>query len=203
MSFIVTIAASSGYSPGGAAVLSYAQRTLRRFGARVDAVVLPEPRVLGLKWCRSGIAAELRNERALLARADGVMIAAPGSSEGYACILEEFLGLFPAATLLGERVLPLVAGGRRSHLSLLEAVLSPALGSLGPCNLLPGVQIPDAHVFLGHGGSLILDEVAEDQLLQSLATLATASPMSAWSGHASDRNTVPLSSASAQGRIAC
>jgi FMN reductase len=110
----------------------------------------------------------LEQPKALLEKADGVIIATPIYKAAYTGVLKAFLDLLPQKALSGKVVLPLATGGTIAHLLAVEYALKPVLSELGARHLLGTVYAVDKQIQRQADGSLQLDEEIEQRLKDAL-----------------------------------
>jgi FMN reductase len=83
---------------------------------------------------------------ALIARAQGVLVATPIFKASFSGLLKVFLDLLPQFGLAGKVVLPLATGGSPAHVLALDYGLRPVLQSMGARHIVQGVFVPSSQV---------------------------------------------------------
>lgn len=116
----------------------------------------------------------LEHPKALLAKADAVIIATPIYKAAYTGLLKAFLDLLPQKALLGKVVLPIATGGTLAHLLAIDYALKPVLSELGARHLLGGVYAVDKQIQWLGDGKAQLDEEIDQRLKHSLHDLVEA-----------------------------
>ncbi len=106
----------------------------------------------------------LEEPKALLANANGVIIATPIYKAAYTGVLKAFLDLLPQKSLTGKPVLPIALGGTIAHLLAIEYALKPVLSELGARHILATVYAVDKQVQRQPDNSVILDEEIDQRL---------------------------------------
>jgi FMN reductase len=115
----------------------------------------------------------LEQPKALLEKADGVIIATPIYKAAYTGVLKAFLDLLPQKALLGKVILPIATGGTLAHLLAIDYALKPVLSELGARHLLGGVYAVDKQIQSLADGTQ-LDEEIDQRLKHSLRDLVEA-----------------------------
>ena len=115
----------------------------------------------------------LEQPKALLEKADGVIIATPIYKAAYTGVLKAFLDLLPQKALAGKVVLPIATGGTIAHLLAIDYALKPVLSELGARHLLGGVYAVDKQIQLQADGTQV-DEEINQRLKHSLHDLVEA-----------------------------
>ncbi|BAC90706.1 NADPH-dependent FMN reductase [Gloeobacter violaceus] len=116
----------------------------------------------------------LDGPKALLEKADGLIIATPIYKAAYTGLLKSFLDLLPQKALLGKAVLPIATGGTIAHLLAIDYALKPVLCELGARHLLGGVYAVDKQIQRQADGSTVLDEEIDQRLKHSVGDLVKA-----------------------------
>jgi len=121
---------------------------------------------------------ELQAAKALLARAEAIVIATPIYKAAYSGLLKSFLDILPQDGLEGKIVLPVATGGSQSHMLALDYGLRPVLASLSARHVLPSIYATDAQVIWTEAQGLQVDDAISKRvqdgshlLLESLLSL--------------------------------
>lgn len=170
MSGVVMIAGSTSHPSKSHALLEYAESVLECEGFQTHSVVVrnlpPEDLVFG----RFNSPA-LRQVKARLAQAQGVIIATPIYKAAYTGVLKAFLDLLPQTALAGKLVLPIATGDASYGLPTIDYALRPILSALGARYVLESVYVPDAQACWTEAGNLQLALEAEQHLKSALHAL--------------------------------
>lgn len=151
------------------AVIAMAEELLVREGFEVHHVnvgELPPEDLIHTKFESEAIV----KANALVAGADGVIVASPVYQASYTGVLKTFLDLVPQKGLAGKVALPLFIGGSLAHLLSIDYSLKPVLSVLGARHILGGVYTVDSQVARTEGGGFdIADELKlrlEDSVIE-------------------------------------
>jgi FMN reductase len=165
MALIVTV---SGSPSSTSRTLLLARHLTARLDAQGWETALINVRDLpaeDLLWA-NGHAPRIRDAAALLARADGVIIATPVYKAAYAGALKSFLDLLPQYALVGKTVLPIATGGSLAHVLSIDYALRPVLASLGARHVTGGYFFLDQQLVRSgdpSGERLYIDPVAVER----------------------------------------
>ncbi|MBD2101645.1 NADPH-dependent FMN reductase [Leptolyngbya sp. FACHB-261] len=170
MANILAIAGSPSHPSRTYGLLEYAAKLLQDEGLHIDIVSARDFPAEDLVFGRYDSPA-LEPVKALLEKADGVIIATPIYKAAYTGVLKAFLDLLPQKVLLGKTVLPLATGGTLAHLLVIDYALKPVLSELGARHLLGGVYAVDKQIQRQADGSVQLDEEIDQRLKHSLRDL--------------------------------
>jgi FMN reductase len=142
MPLIVTITGSPSASSRTAALAQHVALQLAAHGfdlASINVRDLPAGDLLTARTESPALAAAL----ALVARADGLVIATPIYKASYTGAIKAFLDVFPHLGLAGKIVLPLATGGTLAHVLALDYALRPVLAALGNPLVTAGLFVHD------------------------------------------------------------
>jgi FMN reductase len=167
MANILAIAGSPSHPSRTYALVEYATQTLQQEGFHTDIISVRDLPAEDLVFGRYD-SPVLEQPKALLEKADGVIIATPIYKAAYTGVLKAFLDLLPQKALSGKVVLPLATGGTIAHLLAVEYALKPVLSELGARHLLGTVYAVDKQIQRQADGSLQLDEEIEQRLKDAL-----------------------------------
>lgn len=167
MANILAIAGSPSHPSRTYGILEYATQLLQQQGLQTDILSARDLPAEDLVFGRYDSPA-LEQPKALLEKADGVIIATPIYKAAYTGLLKAFLDLLPQKALLGKVVLPIATGGTLAHLLVIDYALKPVLSELGARHLLGGVYAVDKQIQRQADGSVQLDEEIEQRLKHSL-----------------------------------
>ena len=173
MANILAIAGSPSHPSRTYGLVEYAAQLLQPEGFQVDIVSARDFPAEDLVFGRYDSPA-LEPVKALLAKADGVIIATPIYKAAYTGLLKSFLDLLPQKALLGKVILPIATGGTIAHLLAIDYALKPVLSELGARHLLGGVYAVDKQIARQPDGSFQLDEEIDQRLKHSLHDLVAA-----------------------------
>jgi FMN reductase len=117
---------------------------------------------------------------ALVAAADGIVVASPIYKAAYSGLLKTFLDVLPQFALRNKVILPLATGGSVAHVLAIDYAFRPVLSSLDPLHVVNGLFILDKQITLLESGDVQLQpEVDErlnaviDQFLRGLQRVAS------------------------------
>ncbi|WGV28142.1 NADPH-dependent FMN reductase [Halotia branconii] len=173
MTNILAIAGSPSHPSRTYAILEYAAKLLQQQGLDVDIISVRDFPAEDLVFGRYDSPA-LEQPKALLEKADGVIIATPIYKAAYTGVLKAFLDLLPQKALSGKVILPIATGGTIAHLLAVEYALKPILSELGARHILASFYGVDKQIQLETDGSLQLDEDIEQRLNDALKELIEA-----------------------------
>lgn len=173
MTNIVAIAGSPSHPSRTYGILEYAAKLLQQQGLNVDIISVRDFPAEDLVFGRYDSPA-LEQPKALLAKADGVIIATPIYKAAYTGVLKAFLDLLPQKALSGKVVLPIATGGTIAHLLAVEYALKPILSELGARHILASIYEVDKQIQQQTDGSLQLDEDIEQRLNDALKEFVKA-----------------------------
>ncbi len=167
MAYILAIAGSPSHPSRTYGLLEYAAKILQPEGFQTDIISVRDLPAEDLVFGRYDSPA-LQPSKALLQKADGVIIATPIYKASYTGVLKAFLDLLPQRALAGKVVLPIATGGTIAHLLAIEYALKPVLSELRARHLLGGVYAVDKQLILQPDGSLQFDEEIDGRLKEAL-----------------------------------
>ena len=170
---ILAIAGSPSHPSRTYGVLEYATQCLQPAGFQSDIVSVRDFPAEDLVFGRYDSPA-LNPVKALLEKADGVIISTPIYKAAYTGVLKAFLDLLPQKALHGKVVLPIATGGTIAHLLAIDYALKPVLSELGARHLLGGVYAVDKQIQRHDDGSIQLDEDIDQRLKHSLRDFVAA-----------------------------
>ncbi len=169
---ILAIAGSPSHPSRTYGILEYASTLLQQEGFHTDIISVRDFPAEDLVFGRYDSPA-LEQPKALLEKADGVIIATPIYKAAYTGVLKAFLDLLPQKALLGKVVLPIATGGTLAHLLAIDYALKPVLSELGARHLLGGVYAVDKQIQWSDGKAQV-DEEIDQRLKHSLHDLVIA-----------------------------
>lgn len=173
MSNILAIAGSPSHPSRTYGLVEYANKLLQQEGFHTDTISVREFPAEVLVHGRYDSPA-LEEPKAILEKADGVIIATPIYKAAYTGLLKAFLDLLPQEALRGKAVLPIATGGTIAHLLAIDYALKPVLSELKARHVLGGVYAVDKQLQLQTDGSLLVDEETDQRLKHSLRDLVEA-----------------------------
>lgn len=144
MARVVVLAGSPSARSKTASVLGRIALRLVDRGHRVRTVVvreLPPAALLGADTTDPAVAEVV----AVIADAQGLVVASPVYKAAYTGLLKALLDLLPQHALAGKAVLPLVTGGTPAHVLALDYALRPVLSSMG-AHVGQGYFLLDQHI---------------------------------------------------------
>ncbi|WP_338447982.1 NADPH-dependent FMN reductase [Niallia oryzisoli] len=151
-------------------VVDYVAEQINQQGCQVDhidVVDLPAEDLLHANWNSAVIKAA--NQQ--IADADAVIIATPIYKASYTGILKAFLDLIPEKGLENKVLLPIIMGGTKAHLLMMEYALKPVLSVLGANHIEAGVFIHDSQALWTEDGKVTLEEEVNNRLTASVEKL--------------------------------
>ncbi|MDF5713966.1 MAG: NADPH-dependent FMN reductase [Rhizonema sp. NSF051] len=167
MAYILAIAGSPSHPSRTYALLEYAKKILQQDSFQTDIISVRDLPAEDLLFGRYDSPA-LEQPKALLEKADGVIISTPIYKAAYTGVLKTFLDLLSQRALAGKVVLPIATGGTIAHLLAIEYALKPVLSELRARHLLGGVYAIDKQIQVQEDGSLQLDEEIDQRLKDAL-----------------------------------
>lgn len=167
MANILAIAGSPSHPSRTYSLVEYATKLLQQQGYNIDIISVRDFPAEDLIFGRYD-SPNLEQPKALLEKAQGVIIATPIYKAAYTGLLKSFLDLLPQKALLGKIVLPIATGGTIAHLLAVDYALKPVLTELGGRHILGGVYAVDKQIQRQQDGSIQLDEEIEQRLQHSL-----------------------------------
>ncbi len=118
---------------------------------------------------------------ALVAAADGIVVASPVYKAAYSGLLKTFLDVLPQFALRDKVVLPIATGGSIAHVLAIDYALRPVLSSLDPLHVVNGLFVLDKQITVLESGDVQLDEDVDqrlngviEQFLRGLQRVASA-----------------------------
>ncbi|WP_341526107.1 NADPH-dependent FMN reductase [Nostoc sp. UHCC 0302] len=163
MTNILAIAGSPSHPSRTYGILEYSSKLLQQQGLHVDIISARDLPAEDLVFGRYDSPA-LEQPKALLAKADGVIIATPIYKAAYTGVLKAFLDLLPQKSLTGKVVLPIATGGTIAHLLAVEYALKPILSELGARHILATIYAVDKQLERLPDGSVQPDAEIEQRL---------------------------------------
>lgn len=173
MTHILAIAGSPSHPSRTYSIVEYASNLLKQEGLDIDIISVRDLPAEDLIYGRYDSPA-LEQPKALLAKADGVIISTPIYKAAYTGVLKTFLDLLPQKSLNGKVILPIATGGSIAHLLAIEYALKPILGELGARHILATVYAIDKQIQRQEDGTLLLDEELEPRLKDVLREFVKA-----------------------------
>lgn len=173
MANILAITGSPSHPSRTHGLVEYANTLLRQEGLHTDTLSVRDFPAEVLIYGQYDSPA-LEQPKALLAQADGVIIATPIYKAAYTGLLKAFLDLLPQEALRGKVVLPIATGGTLAHLLAIDYALKPVLSELKARHLLGGVYAVDKQIQLQSDGSVQVDDDIDQRLKHSLHDLVEA-----------------------------
>jgi FMN reductase len=101
---------------------------------------------------------------ALVAAADGIVVATPIYKAAYSGLLKTFLDVLPQFGLRGKVVLPLATGGSIAHVLAIDYALRPVLSSLDPLHVVNGLFVLDKQITVLEAGGIQLEPDVDERL---------------------------------------
>ncbi|OUL28439.1 FMN reductase (NADPH) [Nostoc sp. T09] len=173
MPHILAIAGSPSHPSRTYSLLEYASKILVQQGFTVDIISVRDIPAEDLAFGRYDSPA-LEKPKAILAKADGVIIATPIYKAAYTGVLKAFLDLLPQKALAGKVIVPLATGGTIAHLLAIEYALKPVLSELGGRHILSTIYSVDKQIQVQPDGSIQLDAEIAQRLQDVLHDLVKA-----------------------------
>ena len=157
MSRVLLIGGSPSRSSRGAALLGRIERRAAGRGHTVQTLEVRDLPPAELTAAARDSQA-LNDAAALVAAADGVVIASPVYKAAYTGLLKCFLDILPTDTALrGKVAFPIVTAAAPTHVLALDFALKPVLGALGASKILAGFWTLDSQYETGPGGVMALN----------------------------------------------
>ena len=178
MTHILAIAGSPSHPSRTYGILLYTAKLLEQEGLHVDIISARDLPAEDLVFGRYDSPA-LEQPKALLAKADAVIISTPIYKAAYTGVLKAFLDLLPQKSLSGKVVLPIATGGTIAHLLAIEYALKPVLSELGARHILSTVYAVDKQLERLADGSVQPDEEIDLRLKEVIKELIKAVKYSA------------------------
>lgn len=117
----------------------------------------------------------VRQLQAVVASADGLVVATPVYKASFTGALKVLLDLLPERALAHKAVLPLASGGSSAHLLAVDYALKPVLAALKAQEMLPGVYAVDQQIaYPEDGRPARLDDELRERLDESIEQLLAA-----------------------------
>jgi FMN reductase len=116
----------------------------------------------------------IKNLRALVANAAGLVISTPVYKAAYSGALKVLLDLLPEDALLGKPVLPLASGGTPAHMLAVDYALKPVLGTLKAKEIHQGVFAVDQHIQLEPDDTVTLAPELHERLDVAVSRFAVS-----------------------------
>ncbi|OUL27639.1 NADPH-dependent FMN reductase [Nostoc sp. 106C] len=173
MPHILAIAGSPSHPSRTYSLVEYASKILVQQGFTVDIISVRDIPAEDLAFGRYDSPA-LEKPKAILAKADGVIIATPIYKAAYTGVLKAFLDLLPQKALAGKVIVPLATGGTIAHLLATEYALKPVLSELGARHILSTIYSVDKQIQVQPDGSIQLDAEIAQRLQDVLHDLVKA-----------------------------
>ncbi|RCJ24683.1 FMN reductase (NADPH) [Nostoc minutum NIES-26] len=178
MTYILAIAGSPSHPSRTYGILEHTAKLLGQEGLHVDIISARDLPAEDLVFGRYDSPA-LEQPKALLAKADAVIISTPIYKASYTGVLKAFLDLLPQKSFSGKVILPIATGGTIAHLLAIEYALKPVLSELGARHILGTIYAVDKQIQWQSDGSVQLDEEIDQRLKEVLKELVKAVKYSA------------------------
>jgi len=133
----------------------------------IDVVDIPAEDLLHANWNSEVI----KSANGQIADANAVIIATPIYKASYTGILKAFLDLIPEKGLENKVLFPIVMGGTKAHLLMMEYALKPVLSVLGANHIEAGVFIHDSEARWTENGKVTIDSDVNTRLTASVEKL--------------------------------
>ncbi|MBW4636563.1 MAG: NADPH-dependent FMN reductase [Iphinoe sp. HA4291-MV1] len=170
MAQILAIAGSPTHPSRTYGILEYISKLLQPEGFQIDILSIRDFPAEDLIFGRYD-SPSLEQPKALLEKANSVIIATPVYKASYTGAIKAFLDLLPQKALLGKVVLPIAIGGTIAHLLAINYALKPVLSELGARHFINEVYALDKQIQWQADGTMQLDEEIDQRLRQSLYDL--------------------------------
>ncbi|GAB1538621.1 NADPH-dependent FMN reductase [Scytonema sp. NUACC21] len=167
MPHILAISGSPSHPSRTYSLLEYATTILQQEGFESDIISVRDIPSEVLAYGRYD-SPDLEQPKALLERADGVIVATPVYKAAYTGVLKAFLDLLPQRALAGKVVLPLAVGGTIAHLLSIDYALKPVLSELKAQYILGGVYAVDKQIQPQPDGNVQFDAEIDQRLKEAL-----------------------------------
>ncbi|NMG07922.1 NADPH-dependent FMN reductase [Brasilonema sp. UFV-L1] len=171
MAHILAIAGSPSHPSRTYTLLEYSNQILQQEGFQTDIISVRDVPAEVLAYGRYDSPA-LEQPKALIERADGIIIATPVYKAAYTGVLKAFLDLLPQRALSGKVVLPIATGGTLAHLLAIDYALKPVLSELKARFILGGVYAIDKQLQIQQDGTVKFDEEIDQRLKEALNEFA-------------------------------
>ncbi len=151
-------------------VVSYVSEQINQQGVKVhhiDVVDIPAEDLLHANWNSKVIKLAIRQ----IADAHAVIVATPIYKASYTGILKAFLDLIPEKGLENKVLFPIIMGGTKAHLLMMEYALKPVLSVLGANYIEAGVFIHDSEARWTEEGNVTIDSEVNTRLTASVEKL--------------------------------
>lgn len=173
MTYILAIAGSPAHPSRTYSLLELATQRLQAQGVETDIISVRDLPPEDLAYGRYDSPA-LAQPKALIERADGVIISTPIYKASYTGVLKAFLDLLPQRALVGKVVLPIATGGTIAHYLSIDYALKPVLSELGARHFISTVYAIDHQVQRQEDGSVRPDAEVEERLQSALQEFTRA-----------------------------
>lgn len=173
MATILAIAGSPSHPSRTYSLLEYFLQLLQSEGFQTEILSVRDLPAEDLVFGRYN-SPELEQPKALIAKADGLIIATPIYKASYTGVLKAFLDLLPQKALAGKVILPLATGGTIAHLLALDYALKPVLSELGARHFISNIYAIDKQIQRQENGSVQLDAELEQRLKEALHDFSVA-----------------------------
>lgn len=167
MTHILAIGGSPTHPSRTHGLLEYANTLLQQKGFHTNTIIVRDFSKEALVYGRYD-SPDLEPIKALLAQADGVIVATPIYKASFTGLLKAFLDLLPQRAFEGKVVLPIATGGTIAHLLAIDYALKPVLSELKARHILGGVYSVDKQIQVQPDGSVQIDEEINERLNHSL-----------------------------------
>ncbi|MGH7999710.1 MAG: NADPH-dependent FMN reductase [Brasilonema sp.] len=171
MAHILAIAGSPSHPSRTYTLLEYSTQILQQEGFQTDIISVRDVPAEVLAYGRYDSPA-LEQPKALIEKADGIIIATPIYKAAYTGVLKAFLDLLPQRALSGKVVLPIATGGTLAHLLAIDYALKPVLSELKARFILGGVYAVDKQLQIQQDGTLKFDEEIDQRLKEAVNEFA-------------------------------
>ena len=173
MAYVLAIAGSPSHPSRTYSLLEYATHQLQQQGVETDILSVRDIPAEDLAYGRYDSSA-LEQPKALIEKADGLIIATPIYKASYTGVLKAFLDLLPQKALAGKVVLPLATGGTIAHYLSIDHALKPVLSELGVRHFGSTVYAIDKQIQRQEDGTIQLDDEVEQRLHSALQEFTSA-----------------------------
>lgn len=170
MVYVVAITGSPSHPSRTYGLVEYATQVLQQQEVQTDIISVRDLPAEDLIFGRYDSSA-LEPAKALIERADALIIATPIYKAAYTGLLKSFLDLLPQKALSGKVILPIATGGTIAHLLAVEYALKPVLSELGARYILSTIYAIDKQIQQTEGENLHLDEELEPRVREALHNL--------------------------------
>lgn len=169
MTNILAISASPTHPSRTYGVVKYATKILQQEGCRTDIVAVHDFLAKAL-ICKQYPNLALDQFRAILHKADGVIVATPLYKSAYRR-LKTFLDLLPQKAFDGKVLLPIATEGATETKWAIDYALTPLLSQLKARHILSGINTVERQIQFHADGSVQVDEETNRRLKYSLQRL--------------------------------